>query len=379
MSIEWLVMQQTERKGLESPSHPVLLMSRIRLARNLAGYSFPGWAKPAQRQAVYDTCKEAVAAVSQMSSSAHFEVGGLNDMEKQLLVEKHLISKELCESRGSSGVTIAQGQLMAVMINEEDHLRIQVMRPDLDFDALWSDSSALDDELEKRLDYAFSPELGYLTACPTNLGTALRASAMLHLPALVLDKQMEKVVRAMNQIGIVARGLFGEASDPSGSVFQISNQQTLGESETVIIRRIEDVIRVVISHEWKARIRLFQGNAVKMFDRIGRAYGILRGGHLISSSEAMNLLSMMRLASDVHMLPVQVRDSVDRLIMEMQPAHLQIGSGKSLAPGERDEMRADLMRRTFTEIPHPDPSKLSFADSGVDSGISADDVKPDEG
>jgi len=343
------------------PHRPILLMSRIRLARNLEGYAFPGWSDSKQRLEVYEICKKAIEKAPHFNPSLHFSIEALDKMERQFLVERHLISRELCEGHSGSGVTINDGQNVAIMINEEDHLRIQVMSPEVGFDDLWKLSDAVDNELEKNVDYAYRDNLGYLTACPTNLGTGMRASAMMHLPALVMTKQMEKVVRAVNQLGIVARGIFGESSDPSGSVFQISNQQTLGESELEIIHRLGNVISTIVEQEHNARLRLFEKEGNQVIDRIYRAYGILKYCNMLNSTEAMNLLSMLRFASDIGMLSSAVRPVVDQMMMDVQPSHLQFNYGGVLDSEKRDVLRAEKLRHAIASIEEPDPSLINFA------------------
>jgi protein arginine kinase len=240
------------------------------------------------------------------------------------------------------------------MINEEDHLRIQVLRAGFQLRKAWNAITEFDSALEEQLDYAFSPTLGYLTACPTNLGTGMRASAMMHLPALVIAGQMEKVVRAVNQLGMVVRGLFGEGSDASGSIFQISNQTTLGEAEEDIIKRLGSVLESIVEHELNARAKLLESDARKVFDKIGRAYGILQNSHLLSSSEAMNLLSLLRLGSDLGVFPDVNRAMIDRLFIEAQPGHLQHAQKRESEPGERDLLRAQRLRAEFANFPRPD-------------------------
>ncbi|HEX3730063.1 MAG TPA: protein arginine kinase [Opitutaceae bacterium] len=332
----------------------IVLMTRIRLARNLAGRPFPGWAQPAQRQEVLELCREAITAATAMKRSVSVGVNELNDLEKQILVERHLISRELSGSQQGGGVVINQGQTFSVMINEEDHLRIQVLRAGLQLKKAWNAIDDLDTALEERLEYAFSPTLGYLTACPTNLGTGMRASAMMHLPALVIGGQMEKVVRAVNQLGMVVRGLFGEGSDASGSIFQISNQTTLGESEEDIIKRLNSVLQSIIEHELNARGKLLEADAGKVFDKIGRAYGILQNSHLLSSSEAMNLLSLIRLGVDLGAFPEGHRAVIDRLFIEAQPGHLQLAQQGQFEANQRDLLRAVRLRSEFANLGRPD-------------------------
>jgi protein arginine kinase len=240
------------------------------------------------------------------------------------------------------------------MINEEDHLRIQVLRAGFQLKKAWAAITELDSKLEETLDYAYSPTLGYLTACPTNLGTGMRASAMMHLPALVIAGQMEKVVRAVNQLGMVVRGLFGEGSDASGSIFQISNQTTLGESEEDIIKRLQSVLQSIVEHELNARAKLLESDGSKLHDKIGRAYGILQNSHLLSSSEAMNLLSLLRLGIDLGIFPEASRTAIDRLFIEAQPGHIQHATGKpELESAERDALRASRLRAEFAAFARP--------------------------
>ena len=213
------------------------------------------------------------------------------------------------------------------MINEEDHLRIQY-QDWFQLAFFMEKVERIDAELESGLDLAFSKEFGYLTACPTNLGTALRASVMMHLPGLVISEHMEKVTRAVNQLGITVRGLFGEGSDATGHVFQISNQQTLGESEEAIISRLGAVFKTIIDHEINARFKYLEENRSRLLDQIGRAFGILQNAHLLTSNEAMGMLSLIRLAVDLGMLPESNRTNIDRLFIECQPGHIQHAAGR---------------------------------------------------
>jgi protein arginine kinase len=353
MTITSLLATPSELTDTSSSKSAIVLMTRIRLARNLAGKSFPGWAREAQRAEVLEACREALMATAPMKRGASAAVSELTDLEKQMLVERHLISRELSGSAAGSGVVINKDQTVSVMINEEDHLRIQVLRAGFQLKKAWSVINALDSELEDRLDYAFSPQLGYLTACPTNLGTGLRASAMMHLPALVIAGQMEKVVRAVNQLGMVVRGLFGEGSDASGSIFQISNQTTLGESEEAIIKRLGSVLESIIEHELNARAKLMETDSAKLFDKIGRAYGILQNCHQLTSTEAMNLLSLLRLGIDLLVFPEGSRAIIDRLLIEAQPGHIQRTAKHDLESNQRDILRAERLRTEFATFAKP--------------------------
>jgi protein arginine kinase len=289
-----------------------------------------------------------------MKKGLSLKIEELSDLEKQILVERHLISRELSTAKRGAGVIINRDQSTSVMINEEDHLRIQVMRAGFQLKKVWSTINTLDSEAEEKLDYAFSPTLGYLTACPTNLGTGMRASAMMHLPALVISSQMEKVVRAVNQLGMVVRGLFGEGSDASGSIFQISNQTTLGEPEEEIIKRLSSVLNTIIEHELNARAKLLENDSSKLFDKIGRAFGILQNGRLLTSTEVMNLLSLIRLGVDLGVFPEARRSVIDRLFIEAQPGHIQYAARGAFDSARRDLLRAQFLRREFADFGQPD-------------------------
>lgn len=359
---------------------PVVLMTRIRLARNLDGSPFPGWAKPSQRKSVRETCLPAVASLPQMKRGVTAELDSLSDLEKLILVERHLISRELSTVSEGAGVVISKDQSISVMINEEDHLRIQVMKSGFRFKHAWTAINGVDSALEDSLDFAFSTKIGYLTACPTNVGTGMRASAMMHLPALVISSQMEKVVRAVNQLGIAVRGLFGEGSDASGSIFQISNQTTLGESEQEILKRLSAVLRTIIDQEMNAREKILEKDPNKLFDKIGRAYGILQNCHLLTSSECMNLASLVRFGVDLEMFPEKTRNIVDRMFIECQPGHVQYHAGEAIESAERDAFRAAYLRKQFAGVEKPNfsPPERSKPDNRPTPDDSLDAEDSDE-
>jgi len=286
-----------------------------------------------------------------MKKAYILDLASLDDLEKQVLVERHLISRELSGASTGAGVVISREGGMSVMINEEDHIRLQVMKPGFQFKRVWKLADALDDGLEEKLDLAFSPELGYLTACPTNVGTGLRASVMMHLPGLVLASQMEACIRAVNQLGLAVRGWYGEGSEASGSIFQISNQQTLGESEQEIIERITAVLKTIVEQEQNARAKLLENDSAKLLDKIGRAYGTVRNAHLMTSVEAMNCLSLLRLAADLGLLPEIERSRIDRLFIESQPGHVQLAARGTLESQKRDVARARFLREQVAPLP----------------------------
>ena len=344
-----------EGKGKKVPKAiPVTLSTRIRLARNLKQFPFPGRAEVSQKRAVLNQCIEALSGIKNLNDSISVEVDDLSELDRQILVEQHLISPELSQVEEGSGIVLSPDRSCCIMINEEDHLRIQVLRPGLDFSSVWKAVDAVDSGIESAINYAYDGELGFLTACPTNLGTGMRASVMMHLPGLVMSKNMDKVINAVNQLGIAVRGLFGEGSDANGSIFQISNQQTLGESEGAIIDRLNSTLNSLVQQENNAREKLLQDDRTKLIDKMSRAIGILKTCHLMQSSEAMDLLSLIRLATDFGMLPDKFRGLADKMFIEIQPGHVQFSAGKSIDPSSRDELRADVLRNQFARIPSLD-------------------------
>lgn len=338
-----------------------VITSRIRLARNLRRQPFPGWAKRDQRAAALDMMRPAVEALPVMKGAFSHELGDLNSVQKQVLVERHLISREHAARGDGSAAVIERRQTFSLMLNEEDHLRMQAIRPGLQLTAAYNALSELDTQLEESLEFAFDPSLGYLTTCPTNLGTGLRASAMLHLPGLVLSDQIGQVLQAVNKIGLAVRGLYGEGTESLGNLYQISNQSTLGESEETIIRRLERVISQVANHEENARQKLLEEDPEMVADKIGRAYGVLRHAHIIDSKEALNHLSLLRLGGTHGFFAKETVMLCDSLLMDIQPAHLQLHSGRKLLPEERDSIRAEIVRSRLQSLENPD-NRISTKD-----------------
>ena len=335
------------------PHDRIVMSSRVRLARNLRGSSFPGWAKKPERVKVLETVLPAVSSLPEMSDSFSEAMDNLAALDKQILVERHLISREHAAKNVGSGIVLNREESFCVMVNEEDQLRMQALRPGLQIREAWIAIDRLDTQLEKRLDFAFDNDLGYLTACPTNLGTGIRVSAMLHLPGLVLAEQINPIIQSVNKLGLAVRGLYGEGTEALGNVFQVSNQMTLGESEIVIVERLEKVLSQIIEHEENARQTLLEKKAKVVFNHIGRAYGILANAHSISSKETMNLLSLMRLGVDMGLFPNTQRSLVDELFLTTQPAHLQRQLSDKLSAEERDLIRADMVRDRLKNVGRP--------------------------
>lgn len=354
----------------EGPHHQIVVSSRVRLARNVADRPFPGWAKKSERVEVLEQILQAIESLPTLSDRYSEYLQDLSAMEKNILVERHLISREHAAKGAGSAVVLNMQQTLSLMVNEEDHLRMQALQPGLQLVETYAIANAADSELEKRLDFAFHPVLGYLTACPSNVGTGMRASAMVHLPGLVISDQMNKIINSVNKIGLAVRGLHGEGTEAMGNLFQVSNQTTLGEAEDDIIDRLNKVILQVIEHERHAREILLQRKAVTLLDQIGRAFGILNYAHSINSKEALNMLSVMKLGIDLGIFPEQARLAVDELFIETQPAHLQKSSQRKLSAEERDTLRADIIRAKLNELPDPDISNVS---GGEDSQTSAND------
>jgi protein arginine kinase len=336
------------------------MTSRVRLARNLRGFPFPGYSQEHQRQELLRLARPVVEALPEMKDAYSEDYATLSKIRKQVLVERHLISREHAARGAGCAVVIDARQNLSIMINEEDHFRIQGIRAGLDLLNAWSLVDMVDNELSEMLPYAYDNELGYLTACPTNVGTGMRASVMLHLPALALTEQITPVIKAVGKIGLAVRGLYGEGTEALGNLFQISNQHTLGEKEHEIIASIERVIERVVSSELNARQKLLEDNPVTLRDHVGRAYAILRHAHILNSKEALNHLSMLRLGADMDLVPGCDRGVLDLLLLEIQPAHLQLRAGSELSMEERDLRRAHLTRTRLKDIPSPlePPSSL---------------------
>src|SRR5256712_6544164 len=349
MDIHEFLTPPAETARREGPHNRIVMSSRVRLARNLKGMAFPGWAKKAERVKALDQIRPAVEALPQMSDAFSESMDNLTGLEKNILVERHLISREHAAKNAGSGLVLNREESLCVMINEEDHLRMQALRPGLQLKQAWHAIDQFDSKLEKKDGYAFTPDLGYLTACPTNIGTGIRVSAMLHLPGLVLAEQINQIIQAVNKLGLAVRGLYGEGTEALGNVFQVSNQMTLGESETDILERLNKVLLQLIEHEENARASLLEKKPKTVFNHIGRAYGILANAHSISSKETMNLLSLMRLGVDLGMFPGVGRSLADELFILTQPAHLQKQHAEKLAAEERDLRRAGMVRERLRD------------------------------
>lgn len=355
MNIYEFLTTPAETARRSGPHDRIVMSSRVRLARNLRSLAFPGWAKKAERIKALDVIRPAVENLPQLNGAFSETMDNLPPLEKQILVERHLISREHAAKGAGSGLVVNKEESLCVMINEEDHLRMQALRPGLQLKQAWLAIDQVDSELEKRLEYAYNSEWGYLTACPTNLGTGIRVSAMLHLPGLVLAEQINQIIQSVNKLGLAVRGLYGEGTEALGNVFQVSNQMTLGEVETDIVERLNKVLLQIIEHEENARATLLEKKPKMVYNHIGRAYGILANAHSISSKETMNLLSLMRLGVDLEEFPSSDRALIDELFIITQPAHLQKQFTEKLGAEERDLLRADMLRERLRQVARPTP------------------------
>jgi protein arginine kinase len=353
MDIHGFLVPPAELARRKGPYDRIVMSSRVRLARNLKDAAFPGWAKKPERVHVLELLRPAIQGLPEMKDSFSETMDALPALDKQILVERHLISREHAAKTTGSGLVLNREETLCFMINEEDHVRMQALRPGLQLRQAWTAIDQADSALEKKLEYAFSPELGYLTACPTNIGTGIRVSAMLHLPGLVLHEQINPIIQSVNKLGLAVRGLYGEGTEALGNVFQVSNQMTLGESESAIVERLEKVLAQIIEHEENARATLLEKKPKMVYNHIGRAYGILANAHSISSKETMNLLSLMRLGVDLGLFPGAERSLVDELFILTQPAHLQKQHSEKLSAEERDLLRADMVRERLKPVSRP--------------------------
>ncbi|MBI2871100.1 MAG: protein arginine kinase [Candidatus Omnitrophica bacterium] len=344
MKLDDLVHEVSEWLKGSGPDPDIVISSRVRLARNIQSSPFVHWANRRKGKSILSKLEEAVGAIPHMKSALFLRIDELTETDKQFLLERHLISHEHAQGGGFRGVAISDREVISIMLNEEDHLRIQVLQSGFNLSEAWRLASSVDRELEQRLELAYSPSWGYLTACPTNTGTGLRASVMVHLPCLMMTKQIGKVLQALNKLSLAARGLFGEGTEAAGNFFQFSNQVTLGQSEEDIIDNLERVIRQIIDHEKEARKVLLGQNKEKLFDQIWRSYGTLRNSYIINSQETINLMSLVRLGVDMGIVSNIDRKVVNELFILTQPAHLQKLEGKDLTPQERDVKRAELIR-----------------------------------
>ncbi len=328
----------------EGPHAEMVLSTRIRLARNLREVPFTHRAREEQLQGVLASVSGAAQGSRVFHDGLLLKMNECTPIERQVLVERHLVSHELGDGSRPRGILIAPDARLSLMINEEDHLRLQALTPGFQLAEAWSVADAADDELDQTLEFAFSEEIGFLTSCPTNAGTGLRASVLIHLPALVLLEEIQRVLKSIMQVGLNVRGLYGEHSEVMGNLFQISNQTTLGRSERDSIESLERVTKQIIETEERARERMMRDARTQIEDKVWRAYGTLRYCRSIHAREVINLCSAVRLGSAMGLSGLCPLRTLNELLVLTQPAHLQRSHGSELSPAERNVYRAQLVR-----------------------------------
>ncbi|NQT06581.1 MAG: protein arginine kinase [Candidatus Omnitrophica bacterium] len=349
MKIDNLLKNMSEWLKGSGPHSNIVISSRIRSARNLADVPFTQWANKKQRDESRKMIKSALESSPFLKKSNYLDMDGLSDIDKQFLVERHLMSREHASTPDSKALLFDDKEIVSIMVNEEDHIRMQVMQSGFNLTEAWRIANEIDNDLSARLNFAYSEKIGYLTACPTNAGTGVRASMMLHLPALMLTNQANKLLQTISKLGLTARGFYGEGTDVQGNFFQVSNQVTLGRTEEEIIDNIERVISQIIAREEAARKTLLMRSKEKLVDRIWRSYGTLRSAHIITSNETIELLSDIRLGIDMDIIKDITTAGINDLFVLTQPAHLQKMEKKSLSASERDLKRAELIRKRLSK------------------------------
>ncbi len=349
MNLDSLTQKSSEWLRGTGPESDVVVSTRIRLARNLAEFPFSTRIDKEARQAVFDKARDCFNDLAIPNRLSFIEVSLLEELDRQFLVERQLISRELSEGEGPRGVAISRDEDIAIMVNEEDHLRVQALRSGLTLDECWQSIDEIDDALEKQVAFAFHNQYGYLTACPTNVGTGIRVSVMMHLPALVQTREIQKVFHALQKINLVVRGLYGEGSQAMGDFYQISNQYTLGMSELQVINRVREVVPMILKYERRAREQMLEEKREELHDHISRAYGVLSSAQTISSEETMHLLSSVRLGVNLGLIDDVSIPVLNELFIQTQPAHLQKLKQTELDSAERNIARAALLRRRISK------------------------------
>lgn len=334
-------------KWLEDPAVDldVVISTRVRVARNIEKYKFPSLMSKEESD---ELTTEILNAIKDSDDEANYKfniIRNLNPRERLVFIEEHLISPGLIQNLDKSSFLIRDDQRATIMINEEDHIRIQTLFPGLKLNEAWELCSEIDDNLERKIDYAYDEKLGYLTSCPTNVGTGLRASVMVHLPCLAMTGHINTIIEALRKVGLTVRGLYGEGSEALGNLYQISNQITLGQSEEDIIVKLNKVISQIVARERNTRRYLMESKALELEDKIYRSLGILTHSRLMSSKEAMNHLSNIKLGWDINLIQNKKLKEIVKLMIDIQPANIQKTLEKDMLSSERDNARAGIIRK----------------------------------
>ncbi len=320
----------------------IVITSRIRLARNLKNYRFPVKMNQEEAEKVVREVSDAINRINLNYKLTYMR--DLSDIQKSALIENHLISPALAEKKEVAAFLLSPDKKVSIMLNEEDHIRIQTLDKGMSLKECWDLSNKIDDVIEEAVDYAFDRELGYVTSCPTNIGTGMRASVMIHLPALSITNQIEKLLYGVSQLGVAVRGVYGEGTKSLGHLYQVSNQGTLGASEETLIDKITQIARQIVEKEEKTREHLKKNNFEDLEDEFYRAYGLLTNARKMTTEEAMKLISLIKLGNDMKMINVAENKDLYELMTKIQPSNLLSFAGKELLPKERDNKRAEIIR-----------------------------------
>ena len=333
----------------EGPETEIVISSRARLARNIPGYAYVHRADDIKLGEITDAILDAAASAG-FDPESFFRNGTLDEVQRSILIERHLISPAANANRERRGVLIREGECCSILVNEEDHLRIQSITSGFDPMKAWEEVDSADDRISRVIPFSFSRRYGYLTACPTNIGTGLRISILVHLPALVLTKDIQRLLRSTGQIGLTVRGYYGEGTDVVGNLFQISNHVSLGKSEREIVDELTTAAVKIVEYERRSAETLFREARTQLEDKIFRSVGILKSARVLSTNEFMNLSSAVRLGVMLHILSKPDVKTLNELVVITQPGHLQARRGRTVEATERDVIRADLVRERFIDV-----------------------------
>ena len=351
----------------------IVLSTRVRLARNLQGHAFGSRARVNDREAVFRQFKQSTERSEVLKTGTLLQMSDVSERMRRILLERRLVTRELLGEEGSdpargTAVHFSSRDPVSVMVNEEDHLRVQSLLSGLRISEAWRMVDILDEELGRELPFAYHNDFGFLTSCPTNVGSGLRASVFMHLPGLVLTKEISKTLRGLGELGLTFRGLYGEGSEVVGNFFQVSNQTTLGRTEEDLVDHLDRIVRKVIEDELHARQILLRDAAGVTEDKIWRAYGLLRFARSLSFEELMNLLSGVQLGVSLKLLPGLCVYTLNKMMIFTQPAHLEQAAGRDLSQAESDAHRASYVRRILA----------TEGDVSADDNAPADDESSDK-
>lgn len=340
----------------DGPEKDVVVSSRLRYARNVEGVPFPGRASKQDKDEVFRRTEETLSGAD-LNRDLHFvRINELNSLEKEVIQERRLGSQELAQS-SSAGLAFDETESVAVLVNEEDHFRIQALRSGYNLSAVKNEADRFEQVLGENLGYAYDEEWGYLTACPTNVGTGLRASVLLHLPGLILEDEIGRVLKAIANLGLTVRGYYGEGTESQGFYLQLSNQVTLGQSVGDLIDSLRRVTERLVSKEREARNQLLKRNGIEVKDQVWRSYGTLKHARRVGTAESLELLSYCRLGVDIGLLDdLNIRE-IDELLIKTQPAHLNLVVGNRLSPEDREAFRSEILRNVFADLSEDDSDR----------------------